>query len=106
MWRSENGKMRSGWIYNRVRVCAKDCICRARLFRVEECQMNRKVYRVFRAMFALFAIGVLPAFSQGSTTTTANVYIQHNLVSDIAGMADFTDSHLVNPWGISESTGS
>jgi uncharacterized protein (TIGR03118 family) len=68
--------------------------------------MNQKVYRVCRAMSALFAIGVLPAFSQGSTTTTANVYIQHNLVSDIAGMADVTDSHLVNPWGVSESTGS
>jgi uncharacterized protein (TIGR03118 family) len=34
------------------------------------------------------------------------VYLQHNLVSDIPGMADFTDAHLVNPWGISESTGS
>lgn len=54
---------------------------------------------------ALAAAGTIPAFAQGSTTPP-NVYIQHNLVSDIAGMADNTDSHLVNPWGISESTGS
>jgi uncharacterized protein (TIGR03118 family) len=53
-------------------------------------------------MFAFVATGIRPAFSQGA----ANAYIQHNLVSDIAGMADVTDSHLVNPWGISESTGS
>ncbi len=63
--------------------------------------MNRKLH-VYCAMFAFVATGIRPAFSQGA----ANAYIQHNLVSDIAGMADVTDSHLVNPWGISESTGS
>jgi uncharacterized protein (TIGR03118 family) len=58
-------------------------------------------------MFALVATGICPAFSQATTAATAaNAYIQHNLVSDIAGMADVTDAHLVNPWGISESTGS
>ncbi len=31
----------------------------------------------------------------------ANVYIQHNLVSDIPGLADVTDPNLINPWGIS-----
>jgi uncharacterized protein (TIGR03118 family) len=65
--------------------------------------MTQKVHNASYAAFALFAIGILPAFSQG---TIANSYIQHNLVSDIAGMADFTDSHLVNPWGISESASS
>src|SRR5712692_9693197 len=30
----------------------------------------------------------------------ANGFLQTNLVSDIAGVARFTDSHLVNPWGI------
>jgi len=33
----------------------------------------------------------------------ANVYLQHNLVSDTPGTADVTDPNLVNPWGISES---
>src|ERR1700722_15116182 len=36
----------------------------------------------------------------------ANAYIQHNLVSDVAGQADVTDPHLVNPWGISETASS
>jgi uncharacterized protein (TIGR03118 family) len=31
----------------------------------------------------------------------ATAYIQHNLVSDIPLLADFTDPNLVNPWGIS-----
>jgi len=30
-------------------------------------------------------------------------YLQHNLVSDVAGAADFTDPNLVNAWGISIS---
>ncbi len=30
-------------------------------------------------------------------------YVQHNLVSDIAGLADRTDSNLVNPWGLVHS---
>ena len=33
----------------------------------------------------------------------ANVYVQHNLVSDVPGTADVTDPNLVNPWGISIS---
>ena len=38
--------------------------------------------------------GLLPA---------ANTYVQHNLVSDQAGAADFQDPNLVNPWGICTS---
>lgn len=30
----------------------------------------------------------------------ANNYVQHNLVSDQAGQADFTDPNLIDPWGI------
>src|SRR5205807_7074325 len=32
--------------------------------------------------------------------------LQTNLVSDLPGVAAVQDSHLVNPWGISESAGS
>ena len=35
-----------------------------------------------------------------------NNYIQHNLVSDIPGLAANTDPNLVNPWGIASSGGS
>src|SRR5258705_3244114 len=31
----------------------------------------------------------------------AAIYVQTNLVSDIAGLAMATDPHLVNPWGVS-----
>jgi uncharacterized protein (TIGR03118 family) len=33
----------------------------------------------------------------------ANQYLQHNLVSDQAGVADNLDTNLVNPWGICSS---
>jgi uncharacterized protein (TIGR03118 family) len=65
--------------------------------------MTRKVHRSSCVAFALIAAGALPAFSQGTNT---NIYIQHNLVSDIPGMADVTDSHLINPWGNCESASS
>src|SRR5690348_8445350 len=35
-----------------------------------------------------------------------NSYLQRNLVSDIAGMAEKTDTNLVNPWGIATSASS
>ncbi len=34
----------------------------------------------------------------------ASQYVQHNLVSDVPGIADQTDPNLVNPWGISMSS--
>src|SRR5580698_4403477 len=34
----------------------------------------------------------------------ASAYLQHNLVSDIPLLADFTDPNLVNPWGIAISS--
>ena len=38
-----------------------------------------------------------------STLPAQNAFIQHNLVSDLPGLADHTDTNLVNPWGISFS---
>ena len=35
----------------------------------------------------------------------SNTYVQTNLVSDIAGVARFTDPNLVNPWGIAYGPG-
>jgi len=40
------------------------------------------------------------------TSADAAVYVQTNLVSDIDGLAKATDSHLVNPWGVSCMGGS
>ena len=36
----------------------------------------------------------------------AAVYVQTNLVSDIAELAEATDPHLANPWGVSFRSGS
>ena len=58
-------------------------------------------FRTVATTLAGFAIMSLTA--QAQTTSKPNVYVQHNLVSDIAGMADVTDPNLVDPWGISTS---
>ena len=47
------------------------------------------------ALLAL-ACGMPAAFAE-------NGYGQHNLVSDIQGMADHTDATLVNAWGLTRS---
>ncbi len=39
-------------------------------------------------------------FACASWCGAANKFVQHNLVSDLAGMADHLDPCLVNPWGI------
>jgi uncharacterized protein (TIGR03118 family) len=51
--------------------------------------------------FALLGLPAFQASAQG--TAPANVYVQHNLVSDIPGLADVTDPNLVDPWGLSFS---
>ncbi|MGO4883830.1 MAG: TIGR03118 family protein [Bryobacteraceae bacterium] len=51
-------------------------------------------------------IALLTSVAAYSQDTTTNSYTQTNLVSDIAGMGTFTDSHLVNPWGLSRTAGS
>jgi hypothetical protein len=33
----------------------------------------------------------------------SNSYVQHNLVSDVRGLAEHLDPNLVNPWGVSFS---
>src|SRR5216683_1964008 len=40
------------------------------------------------------------------TSVFAQHYQQTNLVSDVPGLAAATDSHLVNPWGLTSSGGS
>lgn len=52
-------------------------------------------------MCALVLSGVAIAFGAG-TGSSSNSYLQHNLVADTPGVADVTDPHLVNAWGISE----
>ena len=41
-----------------------------------------------------------------ASAADAAIYVQTNLVSDIPGLAEATDPHLVNPWGVSFRAGS
>jgi uncharacterized protein (TIGR03118 family) len=41
-----------------------------------------------------------------SSLSAQNSYLVHNLVSDVAGMADHVDPNLINPWGNGFSSGS
>jgi len=52
------------------------------------------------------AAAVLATSAWFAPDCLAEVYLQTNLVSDLARMAADTDSHLVNPWGIASSANS
>lgn len=49
---------------------------------------------------SLYAVGALLAAMPG---WAASYYVQDNLVSDVPGLAAFTDANLKNPWGVSSS---
>jgi uncharacterized protein (TIGR03118 family) len=53
------------------------------------------------AMLALLGlVAVIATGGSASGAVTHHGFRQINLVSDIPGMAQLTDSHLVNPWGL------
>ncbi len=59
------------------------------------------LYRTSNVPVALLALISGASFAQ--TTANSNIYVQHNIVSDVAGQADVTDPNLVNPWGMSQT---
>ena len=63
--------------------------------------MRASFYSRHQVMAQLVLLATIPAAAFG-----ANSFVQHNLVSDIPGVADQTDPNLVNPWGISSSAAS
>jgi uncharacterized protein (TIGR03118 family) len=44
----------------------------------------------------VFCVSAISVFAQ---TAPANTFLEHGLVSDLAGLADHQDKNLVNPWG-------
>src|SRR4051812_46161926 len=67
--------------------------------------------RLFPARSWLVAIAlaltllVLPGMAFAQTTSGGGFYQQTNLVSNLPGLAHFTDPNLTNPWGISSESG-
>jgi uncharacterized protein (TIGR03118 family) len=57
--------------------------------------------RKFHSIIATLSVSLLLG---GADPAAAQFYTQHNLVSDIPGLADHTDSSLLNPWGLVAST--
>ncbi len=60
-------------------------------------ELNRPSRLVRAALRTGLLVAVAPFLAaQG---TAPNIYLQHNLVSDLAGVADHQDRNLINPWG-------
>jgi uncharacterized protein (TIGR03118 family) len=56
-----------------------------------------------RPSLMLLAVSLMIAAPQLLNAAPGNSFGQHNLVSDLPGVAAFTDPDLVNPWGMSFS---
>jgi len=59
--------------------------------------------RSIRQSTAVLSFAVLLS---GAHPAAAQFYLQHNLVSDLPGVADLQDDSLVNSWGLVASTNS
>ena len=55
-------------------------------------------HRFIRTLSILTTLAIPPA------VFCENLYLQHNLVSDLPGVADHLDPKLVNPWGLAASS--
>jgi uncharacterized protein (TIGR03118 family) len=51
----------------------------------------------------ILMLAIIAALNLPTVFAVRSGYIQHNLVSDLAGVAERRDANLVNPWGISSS---
>lgn len=59
---------------------------------------------MMKSAFAVLAM--LSGFAALASADGVNTYVQTNLVSDLPGVAAHQDPNLVNPWGITASSGS
>jgi uncharacterized protein (TIGR03118 family) len=64
--------------------------------------MHRKL-RMGRKNFAVASLFLVYAMLCLALPATATEYAVHNLVSDVPGLAAYTDPNLKNPWGLSSS---
>lgn len=62
--------------------------------------ISKWALRLWTPALAVSMLVATPALLY-SAPNPGNSFFQHNLVSDLPGMAYFTDSSLVNPWGVS-----
>src|SRR5947209_6572191 len=63
--------------------------------------MNRKL---IGAVAAAFVVAVLPTAAQANHGLGTSAFVhQTNLVSNVPGAAQHTDSNLVNAWGLASS---
>jgi hypothetical protein len=65
-------------------------------FAAENIDKTRTIFKSALTAFCLLSLILLSA----SARVSAQFYQQTNLVSDVPGLAQFTDPDLVNPWGL------
>ena len=63
-------------------------------------EISRRLHRSLLIAVLLGAIVAATAVAAATRATGESAFVVHNLVSDQAGVADQTDPHLVNAWGL------
>lgn len=66
-------------------------------------RIRKWAQRSWMLLLVALMAAVTPTLSLAAPSPS-NSFVQHNLVSDIPGLASYTDPQLVNPWGVSFSS--
>lgn len=66
-------------------------------------RFRRWALRPWMLLLVAFMVAANPTLLQAAPAPS-NSFVQHNLVSDIPGLASYTDPQLVNPWGVAFSS--
>src|SRR6266851_4868713 len=61
---------------------------------------HRRMRMLVTALAVTGVIAIAPRLPLTTKAAVSPTFTQTNLVSDVPGMAKFTDSNLVNPWGM------
>lgn len=65
-------------------------------------RIRKWAQRSWMLLLVALMVAVTPTLSLAAPSPS-NSFVQHNLVSDIPGLASYTDPQLINPWGVSFS---
>jgi uncharacterized protein (TIGR03118 family) len=65
-------------------------------------ERHTKAHIKRRGLVAIAAAGLLGITWAGTAGATGHRFVEHDLVSDVAGRADITDHALVNAWGMAQ----
>jgi uncharacterized protein (TIGR03118 family) len=98
-------RYRTFWVIHEDQICGGEILFKTNPLPKERTDMRTpKKMRTLRSLrAAVWLLGVGAFVGAAGFVRAQSAYTQHNLVSDVPGLADNLDTNLLNPWGIAFS---